>query len=69
MFDQSASKHGLRMRHVVILGSTGSIGVSALEVLAAYSDRFNVCALTAARKEERFAGADCTLSPECRCDG
>ncbi len=43
------------MKHVVVLGSTGSIGVSALEVLASYPDRFNVCALTAASKDEQLA--------------
>ena len=43
------------MKNIVILGSTGSIGVSALEVLAAYSERFKVCALTAATKDEPFA--------------
>lgn len=35
------------MRDVVILGSTGSIGTQALDVIAARPDRFNVVALTA----------------------
>ncbi|QIK73093.1 1-deoxy-D-xylulose-5-phosphate reductoisomerase [Propioniciclava coleopterorum] len=35
------------MRDVVILGSTGSIGTQALEVIAARPDRFRVVALTA----------------------
>ena len=35
------------MRDVVILGSTGSIGTQALDVLASRRDRFNVVALTA----------------------
>ncbi len=51
------------MKHIVILGSTGSIGVSALEVLAAYSDRFKVCALTAATKDEPFAEQIVTFRP------
>ena len=43
------------MKNIVILGSTGSIGVSALEVLAAYPDRFRVYGLTAASKDELFS--------------
>jgi len=35
------------MKHVTILGSTGSIGRSALEVISKYRDRFNVVGLTA----------------------
>ena len=36
------------MRDVVILGSTGSIGVQALEIIEANSGQFRVVALTAA---------------------
>ena len=36
------------MRDVVILGSTGSIGVQALEIIAANPGTFKVIALTAA---------------------
>jgi len=39
---------------VVILGSTGSIGVSTLDVLARHGDRFRVVALTAQRQVERM---------------
>src|ERR1700693_6127993 len=35
------------MREIVILGSTGSIGVQALEVIAANPDKFKVVALAA----------------------
>jgi len=35
------------MQRVAILGSTGSIGTSALDVLSRMEDRFSVCALTA----------------------
>mgnify|MGYP000514662252 CR=1 FL=1 len=35
------------MRDVVILGSTGSIGTQALDVIAPRRDQFNVVALTA----------------------
>jgi len=37
----------MRIRRVVILGSTGSIGVNALDVIARYPDRFQVIGLTA----------------------
>jgi 1-deoxy-D-xylulose-5-phosphate reductoisomerase len=38
-----------RMRDVIVLGSTGSIGVQALEVIAARPDRFRVVGLAAGR--------------------
>ena len=34
-------------QQIAILGSTGSIGTQALEVISAYPDRFEVYALTA----------------------
>jgi 1-deoxy-D-xylulose-5-phosphate reductoisomerase len=37
------------MKRLAILGSTGSIGVSTLEIVAAHADRFQVVALTAGR--------------------
>jgi len=37
------------MQQVTILGSTGSIGTNALDVLRRLKDRFSVCALTAQR--------------------
>ena len=40
------------MRDVIILGSTGSIGVQALEVVAANADRFRVVGLAAGRNRE-----------------
>jgi 1-deoxy-D-xylulose-5-phosphate reductoisomerase len=40
---------------VVILGSTGSIGQSTLDVVARHPERFAVVALTAARSVERLA--------------
>jgi len=43
------------MKHLSILGSTGSIGVSTLEIVAAYPDRFRVVALTAGKNLELFA--------------
>jgi 1-deoxy-D-xylulose-5-phosphate reductoisomerase len=35
-------------RQLIILGSTGSIGVQALEIVAANPDRFTVHAITSA---------------------
>ena len=43
------------MKTLSILGSTGSIGVSTLEIVAAYPDRFRVAAMTAGRNLELFA--------------
>jgi 1-deoxy-D-xylulose-5-phosphate reductoisomerase len=42
------------MKHLSILGSTGSIGVSTLEIVAAHPDRFRVVAMTAGRNLELF---------------
>jgi len=43
------------MKQLTILGSTGSIGVSTLEIVAAHPDRFRVVAMTAGRNLELFA--------------
>lgn len=43
------------MKNISILGSTGSIGVSTLEIVAAHPDRFQVIALTAGKNLELFA--------------
>lgn len=37
----------INIRHITVLGSTGSIGVSTLDVVARHPDRFRVTALTA----------------------
>jgi 1-deoxy-D-xylulose-5-phosphate reductoisomerase len=42
------------MKNLVILGSTGSIGVSTLEVAAAYPDRYRVVALTGGNNLQRL---------------
>ncbi|MEY9850682.1 1-deoxy-D-xylulose-5-phosphate reductoisomerase [Leifsonia sp. EB41] len=42
-------------RRVVILGSTGSIGTQALDVIAANPDRFDVVGLTAGRNADLLA--------------
>ncbi len=43
------------MKQIAILGSTGSIGVSTLEIAAAHPDKFRVTALSAGRNLELFA--------------
>lgn len=43
------------MRNLCILGSTGSIGMSTLDVVRAHPDQFKVQALTAGRQIERLA--------------
>ncbi|MBF0670992.1 MAG: 1-deoxy-D-xylulose-5-phosphate reductoisomerase [Salinibacterium sp.] len=43
------------MRRVIILGSTGSIGVQALDVIAANRERFEVVGLTAGSNAEALA--------------
>lgn len=42
------------MKQLCILGSTGSIGVSTLEIVAAHPDRFTVVSMTAGRNLELF---------------
>jgi 1-deoxy-D-xylulose-5-phosphate reductoisomerase len=43
------------MKQLSILGSTGSIGVSTLEIVATYPERFRIVALTAGKNLELFA--------------
>ena len=45
----------MNVRNVTILGSTGSIGVSTLDVIARHPDRFRVFALSAASRVEELA--------------
>lgn len=45
---------GLNKQRVAILGSTGSIGVSTLEVMARHPDRFEVFALSAATQVDKL---------------
>ena len=52
------------MKGVTILGATGSVGVSTLDVLARNRDRFHVVALTANRDEVRLAAQCEAWQPE-----
>jgi 1-deoxy-D-xylulose-5-phosphate reductoisomerase len=45
---------GLKRQRVAILGSTGSIGVSTLEVLSLHPERFEVFALTASTRVDKL---------------
>jgi 1-deoxy-D-xylulose-5-phosphate reductoisomerase len=51
------------MRQVVILGSTGSIGLSTLSVLAAHPEQFRVLALTAATQSDKLLQQCLTWQP------
>jgi 1-deoxy-D-xylulose-5-phosphate reductoisomerase len=51
------------MTDVVILGSTGSVGVSTLDVLARHPDRFRVVALTANRDVETMVAQCLNFRP------
>jgi len=42
------------MKRIIILGSTGSIGINALDVMAKFPDRFKVVALAAGWNSERL---------------
>ncbi len=45
---------GLKKQRVAVLGSTGSVGVSTLEVMAGHPDRFEVFALSASTQVEKL---------------
>lgn len=51
------------MKQLTILGSTGSIGVSTLDIVAAHPDRFRVIALTAGRNLKLLAEQIRQFSP------
>jgi 1-deoxy-D-xylulose-5-phosphate reductoisomerase len=52
------------MQHITILGATGSIGVSTLDVLARHPDRYRVYALTAQNRMEELAAQCAQFRPE-----
>jgi 1-deoxy-D-xylulose-5-phosphate reductoisomerase len=51
------------MKNITILGSTGSIGVSTLEIIASHPERFRVIALTAGKNLELFVRQIRQFSP------
>jgi 1-deoxy-D-xylulose-5-phosphate reductoisomerase len=52
------------MRNVAILGATGSIGASALDVIARHPDRFRVSALAAHRKVDELVALCARFQPD-----
>ena len=51
------------MQHITVLGSTGSIGTSTLDVVARHPDKFKVFALTAATQVDAMLGQVAQFSP------
>ena len=52
------------MRRVAVLGATGSIGASALDVVARHPDRFRASVLAAHRKVDELAALCARFRPE-----
>lgn len=52
------------MQHLTILGSTGSVGVSTLEVVARNPQRFTVTALAARSQDALLFGQCCRFAPK-----
>ena len=52
------------MQRVVILGSTGSIGVNTLDVIAMHPQRYQVYALTAATRVDSLFAQCCAHQPQ-----
>ena len=51
-------------KKIVILGSTGSIGVSALDVIARHPDRFEVLGLSAGSNRDKLAEQTAQFRPK-----
>ncbi len=52
------------MKSLAILGSTGSVGVTTLDVVSRFPDRFRVVAMAAGRNLDRLAAQVTTFRPE-----
>ena len=52
------------MQQITILGSTGSIGVSTLDVIARHPERYSVYALTAYSKVDELAQQCLRFKPQ-----
>jgi len=57
------SRKAVRSRGVAVLGSTGSIGTTALRVIARQPGRFHVAALTAFANASLLASQECATKP------
>ena len=53
----------MSIRHLTILGATGTIGVNTLDVVARHPDRFNVVALSGSSQLDKLAEQCSTHSP------
>lgn len=53
----------IAVRHLTVLGSTGSIGVNTLDVVARHPDRFRVAALTANKDAVKILEQCCRFQP------
>lgn len=51
-------------KNLTVLGSTGSIGVNTLDIVARHPDRYNVFALTGATQVERMLAQCASFKPE-----
>jgi 1-deoxy-D-xylulose-5-phosphate reductoisomerase len=57
----------MKPKTIGILGSTGSIGVNALKIVASYPDYFTITSLSAGRQIERLAEQIRAFSPQLAC--
>ena len=55
------------MKHIAVLGSTGSIGTQTLDVVRKYPDKFAVSALSCGRRTDLLRSQIREFSPECVC--
>ena len=53
-----------QQRNIVVLGSTGSVGVNTLDVVARHPERFHIVALTANRQADRLFEQCVRFKPE-----
>jgi 1-deoxy-D-xylulose-5-phosphate reductoisomerase len=51
------------MKRIAVLGSTGSIGVTTLDIAARFPDRFEITALAAGKNVDRLASQVTTFNP------
>ncbi len=54
----------MKLKHIAVLGSTGSIGVSTLEIVRAFPARYNIVALAAGRNVELLEAQVREFTPE-----
>ena len=53
------------MRTIALLGSTGSIGISTLDVVRQFPERFKVCGLVAGENLKRLVSQIREFAPSC----